>query len=176
MISHSKAHPPGPRSRLIYDLPAELRRELDGRIVESGFAQYEQHRQWLATAGHHVGVATVKRYGAQLRQLDRIRLATREATALVDSTKDDGQLADASVRLAQVAIYELLQAADERDMKAVAAASRAVADLARASKSLREERRRTIAEAAEAATTTARNRGVTRTVEQAIRAAIEQLA
>ena len=163
------------RSRLVYDLPPDLRRELDVRIVESGFARYAEHREWLSRRGHAVSESSLQRYGAQLRQLDRILLATREATALVDSTADEGQLADATVRLAQVALYELMQALDAGDPKAVAAAARAVADLARASRSLRDERRRAIIDAARKADDAARAGGVSQSVAQAIRQAIEGL-
>lgn len=161
------------RSQIVYDLPPDLRRELDRRIVESGFARYADHRCWLLAHGHDVSESSLQRYGAQLRKIDVIRLATREATALVDSTPDEGQLADASVRLAQATIYDLLQAAESRDLGQVVRAARSVADLARASRSIREERRRALAEAAEAATNAARDQGVSASVEAAIRHAIE---
>lgn len=161
------------RSKVVYDVPPDVRRELDQRIVAAGYGRYATHRDWLVARGHHVSESSLQRYGVHLKQLEFVRVATREATALVDSTPDDGHLADASVRLAQAAIYDLLQSAGQRDVKSTAAAARAVADLARASRSLRDERRRAIADAAEAATVAARTNGVSEPVEQAIRAAIE---
>ena len=163
------------RSKIIYDVPPDVRRLLDVRIVESGFASYALHQGWLAEHGYTISESSLQRYGAQLRQLERVRLATREATALIDTTDDTGQLADATVRLAQVRLYELLQAIDDGDLRAVSAGARAIADLARASQSLREERRRTIVESAAAATSAARANGVSLDVEAAIRRAVEGL-
>ena len=165
------------RSRIVYDLPAELRRELDRRIVESGWARYADHKRWLRDEhGHEISESSLQRYGAVLRSIDAIRLATREATALVDSTPDQGQLADATVRLAQARLYELTQAARQGDLPTVVRAARAIADLARASLSIRAAREKALADAAATATAAARAEGVSADVEGAIRRAIEGLA
>lgn len=164
------------RSKIVYDVPEPIRRKLSARIIESGFSRYAAHSEWLARQGHRISESSVQRFGAQLQQLERIRLATREATALVDSTTDRGQLADAAVRIAQVQLYELLQAAHTGNMKDVASAARSVAELARASRSLRDERRRLLADAAKTAAHTARSHGVSTATETAIREAIEDLA
>ena len=163
------------RSKIIYDVPEPIRRELDARILRTGFGQYAAHCEWLSRRGYRISESSMQRYGRQLRQLERIRVAHREATALVDSTQDDGQLADASIRLAQMQLYELLNVAATSDMKAVASAARSVADLSRASKSLRDERRRAIADAAAIAARTARANGVSGSTEAIIRDAIESL-
>ena len=60
-----------PARSLIYTLPAELRAELDRRLIESEFAGYEAHASWLAERGHPLGIAVVRRYGARLRKHHR---------------------------------------------------------------------------------------------------------
>ena len=138
-----------------------------------------------ATGCHHISEASIQRYGRQLRHIERIRVATREATAIRESTPDDGQLADATIRLLQVAIHDAAQklgedadepavlAAIRHDLRALASAGRAVADLARASRAVRDERRLTTAEAAAQAGAAARAAGVSPEVEAAIRRQIE---
>ena len=163
------------RSRIVYDLPAELRRELDVRIVRGGFSRYREHAEWLAERGHSASESALQRYGATLRHLERIRVVTREAEALARADHDQGELAMGSVRLAQTALYDLLFAAQEPTLKDVSAASRAVADLARASRAMRDERRLTAAAAAEQAVdATRRVGGLTAEVEAALRAAFER--
>ena len=164
------------RSRIVYDLAPELRRELDRRIVESAWSRYADHKRWLRERGHEISESSLQRYGAVLRSIDAIRLATREATALVDSTPDQGQLADATVRLAQARLYELTQAAQQGDLPTVVRAARAIADLARASLSIRAAREKALLDAATTAAAAARAEGVSADVEAAIRRAIEGLA
>lgn len=175
------------RSRIVYDLPPELREELEQRIIRDGYSRYAAHADWLMERGHAISQASLQRYGRNLQQIERIRIATREATALRDSTADDGQLADATIRLLQTALHDVIQQhgdranrgddsilpAIRRDILALASAGRAVADLSRASRAVRDERRLTAAEAAEAAGNAARNAGVSADVEAAIRRAIE---
>lgn len=163
------------RSRIVYDLPEDLRRELDVRIVRDGYSRYAVHSRWLATRGHLVSESSLQRYGSTLRHLERIRIVTREARALAGAEDDGGELAMGSVQLAQAALYELLHAAEDPTLMDLSAAARAVADLARASRSLRDERRLTTAEAAEQAVeATRRTGGLTAEVEAALRAAFER--
>ena len=161
------------RSRIIYDLPPDLRRELEQRIIADGYSRYDAHVQWLANRGHHISLSSIKRFGRQLRKIEHIRAATREAEALVASTEDSGALADATVRLAQGALYDLIQATEDHDLKALASAARAVADLARASRSIRDEQRMSASQAADIAVTAALSAGVSPANEALIRAAFE---
>lgn len=173
------------RSRIVYDLPPDLREELEQRIIRDGYSRYARHAAWLAERGHGISEASLQRYGRQLRHIERIRVATREATAIRESTPDDGQLADATIRLLQVAIHDAAQrlgedadepavlAAIRADLRSLGAAGRAVAELARASRAVRDERRLTAAEAAAQAGEAARAAGVSPDVEAAIRRAIE---
>lgn len=170
------------RSRIVYDLPPEHRTELEQRIIRDGYSRYGAHAAWLADLGYPISESSVQRYGRQLQQTERIRTATREAQALRESTPDDGELADSTIRLVQAAIYEFISrhgddpsalATVRADIRALAAAGHAVADLSRASRAVRDERRLTAREAADQAAQAARQAGVSPAVEAAIRAALE---
>ncbi len=164
-----------PRRRKTTQLPADLRAELDRRLIEGAFSGYEALADWLAGNGHAIGKSALNRYGRDLeRRVERIRFATEQAEALVAAAPDEtGALADASLRMAQEQIYSLLYAAEGGNLKDAAAAARALAETVRASLAVRQDRRKILAGAAEAAGAEARQRGVSPGTAAAIRAAIE---
>lgn len=174
-MAAGKGRPRGPRSS-VFDLPDAIRDALDVRIVRSHYAQYAKHSRWLEAQGHPISEHALKRYSRHLRSVARIRMATIEASALVGSTHDEGQLADATVRLAQTRLYEVMDDSENASLADVATASRAAADLARSSRTLREERRKTIRAAASAAEAVARRKGLPDDIVSAIREALEQSA
>ena len=162
-----------PRSK-IRAFPEDVRRELDARLIAGGFGGYAALAEWLASRGFEIGVSSVKRYGAELEsRIERIRLATEQAEALVQAAGETGALADASMRLIQEKMWDVLSTADEKDVKALSAAARALADTARASVTIQQERRKVLGEAAEAAGTEARRLGISPDFEAAIRKAVQ---
>ncbi len=164
-----------PRRRKTALLPAELRRELDRRLIDGAFSGYGAMADWLAERGHAVGKSALHEYGQQLeRRIEQVRLATEQAEALVAASPDDaGAVADASLRMVQQRIFDLMLAADEGALKDLAAAARALAETARAGTAVRAERRKALADAASAAGAEARKRGISAETEAAIRAAIQ---
>ncbi len=50
-----------------YSLSPEHQRELDRRLVESGFADYGEHQQWLASIGCTISKTQLSIYGAKFR-------------------------------------------------------------------------------------------------------------
>ena len=164
-----------PRRAKVLKLPRELRARLDALLIENGFSGYEQLADWIAEQGHPIGKSTLHRYGAVLeRRIEQTRLATQQAEALLAaSPDDDGALAEATLRQVQADMFDLLLAAEQGDMKQVATAGRALAEVARASISLRRERRQVLKEAAQAANKVAVKAGLSTDTASAIRAAIE---
>ena len=163
-----------PQRAKIRSFPADVRRELDARLIGGGFQGYAGLAGWLASRGFEIGRSSVQRYGADLeRRIERIRLATEHAEALVEAAGETGALADASMRLIQEKMWDVLSASDEKDVKALSAAARALADTARASVAIQQERRKVLAEAAAAAGAEARRLGISRDFESAIRRAVE---
>ena len=165
---------PAPR-RAVLTLPQEVREQLDRRLVERGFAGYTELAAWLAENGHAISRSAVYRYGSQLeRRIEALRLATQSAEALVAAAPDDtGAVADASLRLAQERIFDVLLAAEGGDLKELSAAAKALAETARASLAVRAERRKVLAEAAGIADKAAKKAGMSPDTVAAIRTAIE---
>ena len=155
-------------------LPEEVRKELDHRLIAGAFSGYVELSQWLAREGYAIGKSALAVHGAKLeRRIEALRLATEQAEVLIAAAPDDaGAVADASIRMAQERIFELLMAAEGGDLKELAGAARALAETARAGTAIRAERRKARAEAAAAANKVMSKRGVSAATAAAIRAAI----
>ncbi len=164
-----------PRRSKAMALPAPLRRRLDALLVERGFSDYAALADWLADQGHPMSHAAVHRYGSRLeRRIEHVKLATEQAEALVAAAPDDaGAVADASIRVAQQRIFDVLLASEGGDLKELSRAAAALADTARAGTAVRAERRKALERAAEAAGAEAKRHGVSPETAAAIRAAIE---
>ena len=149
-----------PQRSRVRQLPAEVRQELNQRLIDGGFAGYSALADWLAEHGHEISRSAVHRYGAALeRRIEMLRTATEQAEALVEASGDEtGAMADASIRIVQQRFFEALLSAEdgEVDLKALSGAGRAVADAARAGATIRAERRKVLAAAAETAERAAR--------------------
>ena len=163
-----------PQRSKVARLPADVRGELDQRLIAEGFGGYVALSEWLAARGFSISKSALAEHGAQLeRRIEALRLATEQAETLIAAAPDDaGAVADASIRLAQERIFEVLIAAEGGDLKELAGAARALAETARAGTAIRSERRKALAAAAERAGKVARKAGVSPDTAAAIRAAI----
>lgn len=125
----------GARSAII-QLPEAVRLELDRRLVQSGFSGFRELSEWLAEQGFEVSKSAVHRYGQTFEaKLDRLRLVTEQARALVQVSPDEeGAVTEALVRLAQERMFGVLvELGDDVEPATLAKLTRAVADVARAS-------------------------------------------
>ena len=167
-----------PRRSKVAVLPEEVRAELDRRLVAGSFSGYVELAEWLTGQGYPISHASVHRHGEELeRRIEAVKLATEQAEALVAASPDDtGAVADASIRLAQERIFQVLVAAEGGDLKDLSAAARALAETARAGTAVRAERRKALAAAAERAGKAMAKRGLSGDTATAIRAAIEGVA
>ena len=163
-----------PQRSKVAQLPDEVRAELDRRLIAGGFAGYVALSEWLADAGYAISKSALAAHGGRLeRRIEALRLATEQAEALIAASPDDaGAVADASIRLAQERIFELLLAAEGGDLKELAGAARALAETARAGTAIRAERRKALAQAAERAGQAVRKAGLSADTAAAIREAI----
>ena len=164
-----------PARSKVQALPEATRLELNRRLIEGGFGGYTALADWLESQGFEIGRSSVHRHGAQLeRRIERTRIATEGAKSFVEAVGDDqGALAEASLGLIQERMWELLVATEEGDLKALAGAARALADTARASVTVRQDRRKALREAATAAGRAARRAGVSEDTERLIREAVQ---
>lgn len=137
------------RRSKIASLPPDVRDELNRLIAAAGYGNYRAAAAWLQEQhGVDIQKSAVADYGAKLqRRIDAIQHATEQAEALVATAPDDGgAMADGSLRLVQERIFALMLEAEGGDLKELAAAARALAEVARASISVRSERRKVLAQ------------------------------
>ena len=165
-----------PARSKIMTLPRAERARLEAFIIERGFAGYAELADWLTERGHKISVTSLERHGSRLeRRIEKIRLATEQAEALRDASPDDAfALAEASLRLAQQQIFDLMLAAEEGNLKELGTASKALAENVRALLAVHRDRQRILAGAAEAAGETVQRLGLSGDVEAAVRAAIQR--
>lgn len=134
-----------PRRSKVYDLPPELRDELNAKLVANGFQKYEPLEDWLNERGWKIGKSALHRYGQDLQEdfesaMADVKKATELARAYVSADPDEqAALVDANARLAQEALLRILmelrkaQAEPHKAAKHIAQVTRALADLGRVS-------------------------------------------
>ncbi|MCL5044024.1 MAG: DUF3486 family protein [Deltaproteobacteria bacterium] len=123
------------RSRVTL-LPADVRGELDRRLVAGVFSNYQVLADWLEERGFAVGRHSVARYGKKLeRRLEAVRLAALQAQEVVAAAPDcDAMMNDALMRLVQNHLFSLLIDLTPRQARQlkVSTLARSLGDLARA--------------------------------------------
>lgn len=160
----------------VYDLPPELREELNERLVSTGFQGYEGLAKWLAEHGCKVSRSSVQRYGQDLQAefeeaMGDVRKTTELARAMAAENEDeDGALIDATARIVQDQLLRIsiaMRKAEhepEKAAKHLASVTRALADVGRMSlgqkKWAREVRREVAQEAADKAAEVAKRGGL----------------
>lgn len=176
-----------PRSR-VYELPPELREELNQRLVSGGFQGYQGLSEWLTENGFKLSRSAVQRYGQDLQEefesaMGDVRKTTQMAKAFAESDDDSqGALVDVTARIVQEQLLRItiaLRNAEhepEKAAKHIAQVTHALADIGRMSlgqkKHARQVRREAALEAADKAETAARAQGISNTGVAALRAAI----
>src|SRR6266851_1252002 len=61
-------------------LPAEVRTELDRRIVEQAFSGYQDLAEWLQGQGYHIAHDSVQRHGSRLlRRIEAMERLARQS-------------------------------------------------------------------------------------------------
>lgn len=123
-------------------LPAELRDELDRRLLDNGFSGYRELTEWLAREGHPISRTAVYYHGRRLAgRVEQVRAATERARLLLAAFPGDSEaIAEAALRIAQGRIFDLLVSAAGNDPARIAVAARAIAETARAEAALRSAR------------------------------------
>ena len=126
----------------VQHLPAWIRPILDRRIVESGFANYRAHSEWLAEEGFEIGKSALQAFGVRLQSLiSRYRPTADEAGAvLAAGSKDSALAAAAGIRVVQDRVFEWLMDADKDDLKGYDVAARTLAASARAAEAVDRQR------------------------------------
>ena len=119
-----------PRSKVITMLPPYIRQEINRRLFENGFRDYEGLAQWVRGQGYEISDDSLWRYGRTLMEhLAATELTVRHARALAKLGEDyEGLTAKALITLAQQKALETLLEMEEvkpADLSAVATLTRA---------------------------------------------------
>ena len=173
-----------PRSK-VYELPAEVRDQLNEKLVSSGFQDYTGLAEWLESNGYKISRSSVARYGSDLQQefeeaMGDVRKTTELARALTAEQEDEsGALLDATARIVQDQLLRVsiaMRKAEEDPAKAakqLGSVTKALADIGRVSLSqkkwARELRVEVAAEAAAAAEGAMASQGMSRDAIDAIK-------
>lgn len=101
-----------PRSK-VFELPSELRAELDRRLIDSGFGGYRDLAGWLADQGYQIGKSALHSYGSALeedfeRTMADVQRTQRMAQAYAEANPDErGAMTGATVRIAQESLLRI---------------------------------------------------------------------
>ncbi len=128
-----------PRSK-VGQLPEEIRRALEQKLIVSGFGDYEALAAWLAEQGYAISKSSLHRFGQTFEdKCSTLRIATQQAKAIVESTPDDeGAMAEALMRLMQEKLFTILLDMEVDPTKVnIGAVAKALAPIARASIALK---------------------------------------
>lgn len=163
-----------PQRSKVHALPAEVLSALNERLYRGGFGGYADLSAWLAEQGFEISASSVRRYGARAqRRLEGLREAGEAARILCEGDTGSTDMAEASLRLIQKEMFDLMLASEERDIQKLSQCARSLAEAARASMSIKEARRKAVVEAAQRIQKVARRRGISPETEAMIRAAVE---
>ena len=123
-------------------LPEDIRKDLDQRLVGSGFSGYYALEAWLGDQGYEIGKSAIHRYGQGLkRSLAAIKSSTEAAKAIVEAMDDQANtISEGLMNSVQANLFEIMMKLREMEdlpfqqqVKMTGDIARAASDLARAS-------------------------------------------
>ncbi|MBL8471361.1 MAG: DUF3486 family protein [Rhodocyclaceae bacterium] len=128
-------------------LPDEVRRWLDGSLIDSDFSGYEALEAALAERGYSISKSAIHRYGQALqRRMDTIRASTEAAQAIVTAAGDEADARSGAVMaMVQTEMFDVLLRLQESTEDGVSAADR-VALLSEAARGIAQLTRASIAQ------------------------------
>lgn len=165
------------RSKIL-QLPDPVRKELEQRLIASGFSDYDGLAQWLLDQGYEIHRSSVYRFGSAFEERVRaLKASTDQARAIVEaSPDDDGAMNEALMRLTQQMAFDLLmQLQVDPESIEFPKMVRAIADMNRSSVTLKKyqaEIRERVAAAAKAVSDVAKRHGMSAEVADGIRSDI----
>ncbi|MGQ0530001.1 MAG: DUF3486 family protein [Panacagrimonas sp.] len=117
-------------------LPEPIRAELNQRLLDGSFSDYQGLEAWMESKGFKIGKSSLHRYGKKFEdRIGALRLVTEQARAVVaESPDDDNSVNAALIRLAQEKAFNVLMEL-ELDPETIEFPKlmRAIADMGRAS-------------------------------------------
>ena len=172
-----------PRSKIQTELPDEVRKALDSKLIANSFSGYKMLEAWLDEQGYSISHAAIHRHGQELEQrLAMIKTSTQAAELIVEAAPDASDARSAAVMsLVQTELFNVLlslQKATSEDsiqdrVKLLSDAAKSISQLSRASvnqkqwaQEIRQQERKQAAKEVSAAL---KQNGISAEVEQSIR-------
>lgn len=126
-----------PQRPAVLQLPDELRKDLDRRLLDGGFSGYVGLSEWLNQQGYAISKSALHRYGAQFEErLGALKIATEQARAIAEAADDqENYMGDALIRLVQEKAFQVLMQLNTENIEDVSLPQigRMIADLSRSS-------------------------------------------
>ncbi|MBN1830280.1 MAG: DUF3486 family protein [Deltaproteobacteria bacterium] len=99
-----------PQRSAVTRLPDDIRAELNRRLVQNGFADYQGLADWLADLGYEISKSSIHRYGQNFdNRLAALTTATAQAKAVTEVVGDEeGAMNEALIRLVQEKLFDVL--------------------------------------------------------------------
>ncbi len=104
----------GKKSKVLTELPSNVKQELNKRLLENGFSDYVALSDWLDEQGYSISKSSIHRYSKKFqKEHQAISIATEQAKVLAETIPDDeGAMAEALTRVAQNKLYDALVGLD----------------------------------------------------------------
>ena len=163
-----------PRRSAILQLPEDVRREFEKRLIQKSFSGYQEFADWFAKLGYEISKSSAHRYGQEFQErLSAIKIATEQAKAIADAAGDEeGAMNDALIRLIQQKAFDALVNLQKNDDEIIPKMGVMVARLSRASvvqKKWQAEVRKKAQEAARKVSKELKKRGLSQEAAEAIK-------
>lgn len=99
-----------PSRSKITQLPDDIKRELDRRLIGGNFSDYRALAEWLRDQGFEISRAAIHRYGQAFEdRLAAIKIASEQARAVSEAVGDnEGAMNDALISLVQEKAFNVL--------------------------------------------------------------------
>jgi Protein of unknown function (DUF3486) len=108
-------------SKIISLLTPDQRAELNRRLYEKDYGDFDGFVELLASWGYEISRSAVGRYSQKEKQkIESYQAAAARAAAIAAALPDDGAIADATTKIASLAIFDAIEQIDFSDTKSVA--------------------------------------------------------
>ena len=124
-----------PRSKVL-QLPEEVRRELEQKLIGGGFSDYNGLAEWLIEQGFEISRSALHRWGKDFEErVAAVKLATDQMRALAEAADDPEGLANAGLLSSgqELLARTLIKLEGTPSPADVSKLVRAIADIGRAS-------------------------------------------
>jgi Protein of unknown function (DUF3486) len=107
-------------SKIISLLTPDQRAELNRRLYEKDYGDFDSFVELLHSWGYEISRSSIGRYSlAEKKKIEGYQAAAARAAAIAAALPDDGAIADATTKIASLAILDAIEQIDYSDTKSV---------------------------------------------------------